>query len=267
MRRSIRRLNVLGLYCEKSCRLCSRSIEDCSEHRSPLAARPFRAGKARAAWPARARCVRQLGWRRNDVDRNPRRWRCFGIESNWAESGCCTSVRPPALIACRPSVPSAPMPDNTTPMACSPWSRASERTACRSATACRAAALVWSVSAVPPDAEFGVRRNHIDRSGSTRIDFPLHAPASWSPLQQFGQQGLLRGIEMLHHDVGQAAVAACRRELLQRLQAAGRSAEADDAGPGKVVRPAVRPLGGRSCFHRAVAGLAERRQISWQTYR
>ena len=50
-----------------------------------------------------------------------------GIESNCAVSGCCTTIRPPsALTACRPSVPSDPMPDSTTATARSPWALASD---------------------------------------------------------------------------------------------------------------------------------------------
>ena len=49
----------------------------------------------------------------------------LGIASNCAVSGCCTAVSPPTdLIACRPRVPSAPIPDNTTATDSSPWSRA-----------------------------------------------------------------------------------------------------------------------------------------------
>ena len=51
----------------------------------------------------------------------------LGMASNCAVSGCCTTISPPsALTACRPNVPSAPMPDSTTAMARSPWSLASD---------------------------------------------------------------------------------------------------------------------------------------------
>ncbi len=43
-----------------------------------------------------------------------------GMESNCALSGACARARPPvALIAFSPTVPSAPMPESTTPTACS----------------------------------------------------------------------------------------------------------------------------------------------------
>ncbi len=50
-----------------------------------------------------------------------------GIASNCADSGCCAKVSPPkALIACKPWVPSDPMPDSTTAIARSRWARARE---------------------------------------------------------------------------------------------------------------------------------------------
>ena len=48
-----------------------------------------------------------------------------GMESNCAEVGSCTTVSPPtAFSASSPCVPSDPMPDNTTPTADAPCSRA-----------------------------------------------------------------------------------------------------------------------------------------------
>jgi hypothetical protein len=51
--------------------------------------------------------------------------------------------------------------------------------------------------------EFRIRRDNID---AVRLDaHHFFGQAYWhrsDPLQQLGQQCLLRGIEMLHHDVG-----------------------------------------------------------------
>ena len=53
-----------------------------------------------------------------------------GIESNCADEGSCTMVRPPtAFSASSPCVPSDPMPDSTTPIADAPWFGPETRTA------------------------------------------------------------------------------------------------------------------------------------------
>jgi hypothetical protein len=107
----------------------------------------------------------------------------LGMESNCADLGLCASVSPPCdLIACRPSVPSDPMPDSTTPMALSPSSRApANRTTRRSAAAAHAARPAWPGAARQAHRQFGIGRYHVDRVGldALRLRTPRARASRW----------------------------------------------------------------------------------------
>ena len=58
----------------------------------------------------------------------------------------------------------------------------------------------------------------------------LHHRHDGGPLQDFGEDAGVTGIEMRHQHKGQTAVwGHCAEELFEGLQAAGGSAQADDA--------------------------------------
>ena len=122
----MRRISVLGLYCDRSCRVWRRSWSRMSASASGCGPAAW------AAWvctctPTTFRMRPGMSAGKATRSAQPALMALLGMESNCAESGCCTNVRPPwDLIACRPNVPSDPMPDNTTPMARSPSARASE---------------------------------------------------------------------------------------------------------------------------------------------
>ncbi len=87
------------------------------------------------------------------------------------------------------------------------------------------------------DAEFAVRRDHIDDVGlhAHRLGGLAHRHRGRA-LQQFGQHRLVRRVQVLHDDVRQPAGRRhLGEELLQRVQPAGGRAQPDDARRGRFV--------------------------------
>ena len=113
---------VLGLYSEKSWPVWARS----STHIFFSAFSVWGvATKGRRSVGCRARAAKAIscagmlaGGSTKSANSVARALR--GMPSNSADSGLCTSTRPPACLMARmPSVPSLPVPDSTTPTACS----------------------------------------------------------------------------------------------------------------------------------------------------
>ena len=167
-----------------------------------------------------------------------------GMPSNLAEPSACTNAAPAfSLMARRPSVPSEPMPERMTPMLRSCWSSASERKkksigrfrprgdACgrRCSAPCRSDMSLFG-------------RDHVDVVGlDLQPVLGLRDRHGRRALQQLDQHALVRGVEVLDDDEGHAAVLGhAAEELLERLQPAGRGADARRSGTAPVPAPRTR---------------------------
>ena len=196
---------------------------------------------------------RQLvGDRRPEAERSQRTASAlWGMPRYFADCSSWTKVMPPsALIARRPSVPSEPVPDSTTPIARPSASFASER-------------KKWSIgvwrSTVPRERERegAVADRHV-RVGRDHVDVVrLHAQAVGdrqdghhrSPGQDLGELARVLGIQVLNEHERHAGVGGkLPQELAEGLQPAGRGSDTDDreGGPSGSLRGAMdgRRLGG-----------------------
>ena len=163
-----------------------------------------------------------------------------GMLSNFADAGSCASTSPAfSLMARAPCVPSEPMPESSTPMLDPCRSSARERKK-KSIGRRRPRGAVGSKRCSLPCRmrHVLVGRDHVD---AVRLDLhpvpDLRDLHRGEALEQLGHDPLVRRVQVLDDDEGQAAaVRHVPEELLQRLQPAGRGADADDrAGPGVAV--------------------------------
>ena len=149
-----------------------------------------------------------------------------GMPGTWRSCSSCAKVIPPtALISHRPSVPSEPVPESTTPIARACWSSASERNR-------------WSIGRCGPCA-FGARgqvqharpRSRCRRSaGSRRRDWagpPCPCSLRRTGMrvalrEQVGQPALVLRVEVLDQHERHAGVGGqVARAAAERLEAAG----------------------------------------------
>ena len=162
-----------------------------------------------------------------------------GIPS-WHADWSCAKVTPPsALMARSPRVPSAPVPDSTTPTACVFQVAAkAQKNASIAASWRQPAAQVGSArqrQRAVVEAHFGIRRNDVDRG---RRRPPACCVAHRRDRQarglgqDLGQGALVLGIEVRHDHEGVAAIVTQGGEKFgERLQPAGRRAEPNHAEP------------------------------------
>ncbi len=123
MRRAVRRSMVAGLYSEKSTPVLLRTKARILSKLSSS----FSDGGGEVSAVARYGCrpsrtsSRASAGMGSPVSTTPAAMALAGMSANFAVSGDCAKVMPPsALMARNPFVPSAPLPDSTTPMACAP---------------------------------------------------------------------------------------------------------------------------------------------------
>ena len=156
----------------------------------------------------------------------------LGMLSNLAEAGSCTSANPAfSLMARSPIVPSEPMPERMTPMLCIlPVLGQGAEEKIDGETQAAGSRRLEQVQHAVQNGHVLVGWDHID---AVRLDphpvLDLEYLHPGGALEQFGHDPLVGRVQVLDDDKGHAAVFGhMPQELLQRLQPAGRGADADD---------------------------------------